>query len=85
MKRLPALLLFGFAAVCCKAQALKDSVPVEITSVPGDSSLLPGTWLFIDSSASLSASEVLQKDFFPLREFREEEKYRQEWSLIIFS
>lgn len=70
MKRLPALLLFGFAAVCCKAQALKDSVPVEITSVPGDSSLLAGTWLFIDSSASLSASEVLQKDFFPLREFR---------------
>ncbi|MBL0182627.1 MAG: hypothetical protein IPP96_10135 [Chitinophagaceae bacterium] len=74
MKHLTTLLIFCFSVIFCKAQAAQDSASFDISSVSGDSLLLSKSWLFIDSSSSLSIPEVLQKNFFPLKNFKERRK-----------
>jgi signal transduction histidine kinase len=70
LKRFVTLLIFYFSVSFCKGQIPTDSTQVFIAAIQEDSSLLKKTWLYIDSSSSLSISEVLQKTFSPLENFK---------------
>lgn len=49
---------------------MQDSLPVNIASIIEDSNLVSRTLLYIDSGSSLSAAEVLHKQFAPLESFK---------------
>ena len=70
MKQFIILLLFCFAVSFGKAQLTSDSALTDIAFINQDSSLLSKALLFIDSSSSLSADEVLQKTFSPLATYK---------------
>ena len=70
MKQFVTLLLFCFAVSFGKAQFVSDSNLVDIALFNEDSNLVTKTLLFIDSSGSLSAAEVLQKTFSPLAAYK---------------
>lgn len=69
MKHLVTLLLFYFTTGFCYGQATTDTNAVFIAAITEDSSLLNKTMLYIDSTAALSAGNVLQKPFTPLVDF----------------
>ncbi len=73
LKRLVTLFSFYFVVSFCNAQATTDTTPVNIASVIEDSSLLSNAQLFIDSTSALSVTDVLQRSFSPLKDF----KYRK--------
>jgi len=74
LKQLAALFAFYFTVLFCAAQSLPDTIPVNIASVNEDSSIVSKAQLFIDSSASLSATEVLNRQFIPLKDFKNRRK-----------
>jgi signal transduction histidine kinase len=70
LKRFVTLFIFYFTVNFCKGQIPTDSTYIFIAAINEDSSLLNKTLLYIDSSSSLSISEVLQKPFSPLKNFK---------------
>ena len=70
LKRFATLSVICLFATFCNAQSLPDSIPVDVASVREDSSIFAKTLLFIDSSGSISATDVLHKHFFPLQTFK---------------
>lgn len=71
MKRLAALILFSFIIVSGKAQFAADTLLLNIAAINEDSSIAGKTMLYIDSSSSLSVSEVLNRQFIPLKNFKQ--------------
>lgn len=53
-----------------KAQNATDTLLVTITAINEDSSIIGKTMLYIDSSSSLSVTDVLNKKFIPLKDFK---------------
>lgn len=74
MKRFVTLLAFYFALSYCKGQVSTDSTQVFIAAISDDSSLINKTQIYIDSSSSLSLSEVIKKTFSPLRNFSRQKR-----------
>ncbi len=83
MKPFAALFIFGFSVIFCKAQVTTDSVGINLASIHEDSSLLAKAQIYIDSSASLSIPEVLEKEFTPLEEFKFRKRIPKE--MVTFS
>ncbi len=69
LKRFATLLIFFFTVGYCKAQIATDSTPVFVSAMLEESNLVSKTFIYIDSSASLSVSEVLKRNFSPLENF----------------
>ncbi len=70
MKSIVTLLGFCITVTYCSAQILSDSIPIDIAWVKEDSIIISKTALYIDTSAKLSISEILQKNFSPLSDFK---------------
>ncbi|MBK8608912.1 MAG: sensor histidine kinase [Chitinophagaceae bacterium] len=70
MKQLAALLVFYFTVNLCNGQSVIDSIKVNTGTIFEQERLLDKTLLYIDSSSSLSVSEVLQKPFSRLNKLR---------------
>ncbi|HQW83097.1 MAG TPA: 7TM diverse intracellular signaling domain-containing protein [Ferruginibacter sp.] len=70
MRRLAALIFFSFSILPGKSQQVPDTLIIDITAINEDSSIAGKTMLYIDSSASLSVSEVLNNLFIPLTDFK---------------
>lgn len=66
MRRLITLSVFFFTIIFCNAQAVTDTVPVNIAAINEDSSILSKTLIFADSTSALSVSDVLTQSFSPL-------------------
>jgi signal transduction histidine kinase len=63
LKRTAALLTFLLIGIFCKGQPTPDSITIHISDLEKTGSLLEKTVIYIDSSSSLTFSEVLQKSF----------------------
>ena len=70
MKLPVALLLLCFSVNFCKAQVAADSNIVNIALIQQDSVIVSKTFLFIDSNSSFTATDVLQKTFSPLADYK---------------
>ena len=70
LRRLAALIFFSFSILPGKSQQVPDTLIIDITAINEDSSIAGKTMLYIDSSASLSVSEVLNNLFIPLTDFK---------------
>ena len=69
MKRFVIFLLLCFAAFIGKAQLTTNPAPVNIALIRGDSNIVSKTMLYVDSTATLSVTNVLQKKFSPLADY----------------
>ena len=69
MKRFVIFLLLSFAAFIGKAQLTTIAAPVNIALIKGDSNIVSKTMLYVDSTATLSVINVLQKKFSPLADY----------------
>lgn len=70
LKHLAALICFFFISLTGKAQNTPDTLLINIAAINEDSSILGKTMLYIDSSSSLSITEVLNRQFIPLTQFK---------------
>ena len=70
MKRLVTLLLLVCGCIRGQAQLLTDPTTNNITDVKSSINITPKTLLYIDSTASFTAGEVLAKPFFQLNNFK---------------
>lgn len=67
MKRFLTLILFFFVYFNSTAQ---DATLIDIAAITESKSIIPITELYIDSTASLSAGDVMMKTFWPLQDFK---------------
>lgn len=70
MRRIAALIIFSFFSISGNSQNITDTLLINITTITEDSSIAGKTLLYIDSSSALPVSEVINKQFFPLMEFK---------------
>jgi signal transduction histidine kinase len=70
LKRIATLWLFYFTLLVCNAQSPAQTDTVHISRIDEKTSLIPRSFLYIDSSASLTAGEVLEKPFRPLTSYQ---------------